>query len=197
MSHSLYLERLHDFKNGEHEILANKRRLEENNAEIEALHQQRQSLISDEIARYRQLSRETQLSLQGLKAKLDSSQYRLDHLSLYAPVDGRIDDLSIHTLGGFVEAGRTLMQIVPDTSGLIVEAFFDNRDIGFLEKRQHAYIKFSAFPSERYGVIYGTVINVGATTRHAQEINGVYAVLIKIDQGHINFNHKELKFTLA
>ncbi|WP_273756556.1 toxin-activating lysine-acyltransferase, partial [Bartonella sp. MM73XJBT] len=42
----------------------------------------------------------------GLKAKLDSCQYRLDHLSLYAPVDGRIDDLSIHTLGGFVEAGK-------------------------------------------------------------------------------------------
>ncbi|WP_244427049.1 HlyD family efflux transporter periplasmic adaptor subunit [Bartonella rattaustraliani] len=58
-------------------------------------------------------------------------QYRLDHLSLYAPIDGRIDDLSIHTLGGFVEAGKTLMRIVPGSGGLIVEAFFDNRDIGF------------------------------------------------------------------
>ncbi|WP_139412941.1 HlyD family type I secretion periplasmic adaptor subunit [Bartonella mastomydis] len=194
ISHSLYLERLHDFKNVEHEILANQRRLEENAAEIEALRQQRQSLISDEIARYRQLSRETELSLQSLKAKLDSSQYRLDHLSLYAPVDGRIDDLSIHTLGGFVEAGRTLMRIVPGSGGLIVEAFFDNRDIGFLEKGQRAYVKFSAFPPERYGVIYGTVMNVGATARHQQEINGVYAVLIKIDQDHITFNHQELKF---
>ncbi|QEE08995.1 HlyD family type I secretion periplasmic adaptor subunit [Bartonella kosoyi] len=194
ISNSLYLERLHDFKNVEHEILANKRRLEENTAEIEALHQQRQSLISDEIARYQQLSRETELSLQGLKAKLDSSQYRLDHLSLYAPVDGRIDDLSIHTLGGFVEAGRTLMRIVPGSGGLIVEAFFDNRDIGCLEKGQRAYVKFSAFPPERYGVIYGTVMNVGTTARHQQEINGAYAVLIKIDQDHITFIHQELKF---
>ncbi len=194
ISHSLYLERLHDFKNVEHEILANQRRLKENSAEIEALHQQRQSLISDEIAHYRQLSRETELSLQSLKAKLDSSQYRLDHLSLYAPVDGRIDDSNIHTLGGFVEAGRTLMRIVPGSDGLIVEAFFDNRDIGFLEKGQRAYIKFSAFPPERYGVIYGIVMNVGATARHEQEINGAYAVLIKIDQDHITFNQKELKF---
>ncbi len=194
ISNSLYLERLHDFKNVEHEILVNKRRLEENNAEIEALHQQRQSLISDEIASYRQLSRETELSLQGLKAKLDSSQYRLDHLSLYAPIDGRIDDLSIHTLGGFVEAGKTLMRIVLGTGELIVEAFFDNRDIGFLEKGQRAYVKFSAFPPERYGVVYGTVMNVGATARHEQEINGAYAVLIKIDQDHITFNHQKLKF---
>ncbi|WP_254472876.1 HlyD family efflux transporter periplasmic adaptor subunit [Bartonella sp. B1098] len=90
----------------EHEILANQRRLEENSAEIE-------------------------LSLQSLKTKLDSSQYCLDHLSLYAPVDKRIDDLNIHTLGGFVETGKTLMHIVPGLGVLIVEAFFDNQDIGF------------------------------------------------------------------
>ncbi|GAA5094075.1 hypothetical protein GCM10023260_00880 [Bartonella acomydis] len=58
---------------------------------------------------------------------------------------------------------------------LIIEILF------FLEKGQHAYIKFSAFPPKRYDVIYGTVMNVGVTTRHEQEINGVYAVLIKID----------------
>ncbi|WP_375678983.1 MULTISPECIES: HlyD family type I secretion periplasmic adaptor subunit [unclassified Bartonella] len=193
ISQAVYLERLHDFKNVEHEILTNQRRLEENAAEINTLRQQRQSLISDEIARYRQLSRETELNLQGLKAKLDSTQYHLDHLSLYAPVDGRIDDLSIHTLGGFVEAGKTLMRIVPDAGGLIVEAFFDNRDIGFLEKGQRAYIKFSAFPPERFGVIHGTVVNVGATARYNKEINGVYAVLIKIDQDHITLNNKQLK----
>ncbi|WP_156850476.1 HlyD family type I secretion periplasmic adaptor subunit [Bartonella refiksaydamii] len=194
ISQAVYLERLHDLKNVQHEILTNQRRLEENAAEIDTLRQQRQSLISDEIARYRQLSRETELNLQGLKAKLDSTQYRLDHLSLYAPVDGRIDDLSIHTLGGFVEAGKTLMRIVPGTGGLIVEAFFDNRDIGFLEKDQRAYIKFSAFPPERFGVIYGTVVNVGATARYDKEINGAYAVLIKIDQDYITLNGKQLKF---
>ncbi|UNE54904.1 HlyD family type I secretion periplasmic adaptor subunit [Bartonella machadoae] len=194
ISQAMYLERLHDFKNVEHEILTNQKRLEENTAEIDTLRQQRQSLISDEIARYRQLSRETELNLQGLKAKLDSTQYRLDHLSLYAPVDGRIDDLSIHTLGGFIEAGKTLMRIVPVTGGLIVEAFFDNRDIGFLEKNQRAYVKFSAFPPERFGVIYGTVVNVGATARYNKEINGAYAVLIKIDQDHLNLNGKQLKF---
>ncbi|UTO27738.1 HlyD family type I secretion periplasmic adaptor subunit [Bartonella harrusi] len=194
ISQALYLERLHDLKNVEHEILINQKRLEENAAEIDTLRQQRQSLISDEIARYRQLSRETELNLQGLKAKLDSTQYRLDHLSLYAPVDGRIDDLSIHTLGGFIEAGKTLMRIVPVTGGLIVEAFFDNRDIGFLEKNQRAYVKFSAFPPERFGVIYGTVVNVGATARYDKEINGAYAVLIKIDRDHLNLNGKQLKF---
>ncbi|WP_236095450.1 HlyD family efflux transporter periplasmic adaptor subunit [Bartonella henselae] len=170
ISNSLYLERLYDFKNVEQEMLANKRRLEENTAETEALRQQRQSLIYDETALYRRLSRETELTQQGLKAKLDSSQYRLDHLSFYAPVYGRIDDLSIHTLGDFVEAGKTLMRIVLGSGGLIVETFFDNRDIGFLEKGQRAYVKFSAFPHERYGVVYGTVMNVGATTRRDQEI---------------------------
>ncbi|WP_375665394.1 hypothetical protein [Bartonella sp. TT121SHDZB] len=71
ISQAVYLEHLHDFKNVEHEILTNQRRLEENAAEINTLRQQRQSLISDEIARYRQLSPETELNLQGLKAKLD------------------------------------------------------------------------------------------------------------------------------
>lgn len=72
--------------------------------------------------------------MQRLKAKLDSGQYRLDHLSLYAPVDRRIDDLSIHMLGSFVEAGKTLMRIIRGSRGLIVETFFNNRDIGFKKK---------------------------------------------------------------
>nr|WP_245262491.1 hypothetical protein [Bartonella koehlerae] len=38
-----------------------------------------------------------------------------------------------------------------------MEAFFDNRDIGFLEKGQRVYIKFSAFPPKRYSVLYGTI----------------------------------------
>ncbi len=49
------------------------------------------------------------------------------------------------------------MRIVPGTGGLIIEAFFDNRDIVFLEKGQRAYIKFSAFPPKRFGFIHGTV----------------------------------------
>ncbi|WP_455482285.1 HlyD family type I secretion periplasmic adaptor subunit [Bartonella sp. B35(2025)] len=194
ISQTSYLEHLHNLKKVKHEILTNQKRIDENIAEVDTLHQQQQSLISDEIARYQQISHETELIIQGLQAKLDSAQYRLDQLSIYAPVDGRIDDLSIHTLGGFVEAGKTLMRIVPDTGGLIVEAFFDNRDIGFLENGQRAYIKFSAFPSERFGIIHGTIISVGPTARYDQKMNGAYAVLIKIDQDHINVNDKQLKF---
>ncbi|WP_345095979.1 HlyD family efflux transporter periplasmic adaptor subunit [Bartonella acomydis] len=60
-------------------------------------------------------------------------------------MDGRIDNLNIHTLDDFVEAGKTLMRIVPDSGELIVEAFFDNRDIVFFRKRPTCLHKIFCF----------------------------------------------------
>ncbi|WP_412059090.1 HlyD family efflux transporter periplasmic adaptor subunit [Bartonella sp. DGB2] len=84
--------------------------------------------------------------------------------------------MTIHTLGGFVEPGKTLLNIVPADEELLIEAFFANGDIGFLEQGQRAYIRFDAFPPKRYGIVYATVINVAASANQEQnkETFGTY-----------------------
>ena len=79
---------------------------------------------------------------------------------LVAPVDGKVQQLAVHTVGGVVTPAETLMVIVPDTSQLEVEAFVLNRDKGFVRAGQDAVIKLQAFPFTRYGTIAGKVLHL-------------------------------------
>ncbi|MDA5193671.1 HlyD family type I secretion periplasmic adaptor subunit [Govanella unica] len=78
---------------------------------------------------------------------------------LRAPVAGLVTQLKIHTIGGVVQPGETLLQLVPE-EGLQVEALVLNKDIGFVREDQPVEIKLEAFPFTRYGIIHGKVIQI-------------------------------------
>jgi hemolysin D len=65
---------------------------------------------------------------------------------LHAPVDGVVQQLVIHTVGGVVTEAQPLMLIVPDEGYLEVEAILENKDIGFVARGQSAEIKVHTFP---------------------------------------------------
>ena len=79
---------------------------------------------------------------------------------LRAPIDGVVEHLSIHTLGGVVTPAQHLMTIVPDGRKLIIEAQLANRDIGFVRAGQPAKIKIETFNFTRYGLLDGHVVSV-------------------------------------
>jgi hemolysin D len=79
---------------------------------------------------------------------------------LRAPVDGTVEQLSIHTDGGVVQPAQTLMVIVPNGSKLEIEAFLANRDAGFVHAGQPAEVKIEAFSYTRYGLVHGKVNSV-------------------------------------
>jgi hemolysin D len=79
---------------------------------------------------------------------------------LRAPIDGTVQQLAIHTVGGVVSPAQQLMMIVPRGSSIEVEAMISNRDIGFVEQGQHAEIKIDTFNFTRYGLLHGKVISV-------------------------------------
>lgn len=83
---------------------------------------------------------------------------RLMHLT--APVDGTVQQLIVHTIGGVVSPAETVMTVVPTSNQLMVEATVDNQDIGFIKEGQPAEVKIEAFPYTRYGVLHGTVVQV-------------------------------------
>jgi hemolysin D len=90
---------------------------------------------------------------------LVKARQRVAQARLVAPVDGVVEDLSVHTLGGVVTPAQQLFSVVPD-GGLEVEAEIDNRDIGFVATGQPAEIKIEAFPFTRYGLLSGVVTSV-------------------------------------
>ena len=98
----------------------------------------------------------------SLAQELDKAQNRLEHETLAAPVDGTIQELSVHTVGGVVEPGQTLMRLAPSASPVEVEAKLENKDVGFVRPDMPAEIKVETFPFTRYGVVHARVITVSS-----------------------------------
>ncbi len=82
--------------------------------------------------------------------------------TLKAPVDGTVQELTIHTIGGVVEPGQVLMRIAPSTSLIEVEARLSNQDVGFVRAGMPAQIKVQTFPFTRYGLIHAKVVSVSS-----------------------------------
>ena len=80
--------------------------------------------------------------------------------SLTAPIDGVVQQLAVHTVGGVVTPAQALMAVVPSESRLEIEAMLSNRDIGFVRAGQDAEIKVGTFNFTRYGLLHGQVLSV-------------------------------------
>ena len=72
---------------------------------------------------------------------------------LTAPVDGVIQQLAIHSVGGVVTSAQPLMVVVPDATELTAEVRVANQDIGFVNPSQIASVKLETFPYTRYGTV--------------------------------------------
>lgn len=102
--------------------------------------------------------------------ELLKSTRRRQYQELRAPVDGVVQQLAVTTVGGIVQAAQPLMVIVPcsgggaDASscngGVTVEAFVQNKDIGFIKVGQRVAVKLEAFNFTDYGLIEGKVTNI-------------------------------------
>ncbi|MGJ5039330.1 MULTISPECIES: HlyD family type I secretion periplasmic adaptor subunit [unclassified Bradyrhizobium] len=79
---------------------------------------------------------------------------------LRAPIDGTVQQLALHTVGGVVTPAQQLMLIVPADSQLETEVMIANRDIGFVNIGQPAEIKIDTFNFTRYGLVHGKVLSV-------------------------------------
>jgi hemolysin D len=103
---------------------------------------------------------EAEQKVAQLSEDLVKAEKRMQDQVLRAPIDGTVQQLAIHTVGGVVTPAQTLMAIVPADSRLEIEAMVLNRDIGFVEPGQSAEIKIDTFNFTRYGLLYGKVLDL-------------------------------------
>jgi hemolysin D len=98
-------------------------------------------------------------------ARLAKAQAELDHLTLRAPIAGRVQSSIITNVGQVVASGQEIMRIVPEDSGLEIQAYVRNRDIGFVSVGQEAVVKVESFPFTRYGSIHAHAHRQGRHSR--------------------------------
>ncbi|MDQ0504580.1 HlyD family type I secretion periplasmic adaptor subunit [Xanthobacter agilis] len=156
----LYLDAQQKVVEQEQQLLVDAHRAEEAAAALGALEKQRleaaseyrKSLLSD-------LAKAQMQAVEHGEEKVKAARRRLDQ-TLTAPVDGTVQQLAVHTIGGVVTPAQQLMVIVPRDGRLEIEAELMNRDVGFVHAGQEAEVKVEAFTYTRYGLLHGVVESV-------------------------------------
>ena len=155
-----YLTDLMDLTAQRHDLLVHKSRYQEAEAAVAALTETRAKTAAeyrrgffDELAKAEQKA--ASLAHDVIKA-----EQRTKLQLLTAPVDGVVQQLAVHTVGGVVTPAQALLVIVPIDSHLEIEAMVSNRDIGFVHVGQAAEIKVDTFNFTRYGLLHGEVLSV-------------------------------------
>jgi hemolysin D len=105
---------------------------------------------------------------------------------LVSSVDGTVQSLEVHTVGGVVEAAKPLMTVVPARGGLEVEVRILNKDVGFVRVGQEAAVKLEAFPFTRYGTIPGRVRSISRDAVQDKDLGLVYIATIALARSYID-----------
>ncbi|MBR6268550.1 MAG: HlyD family type I secretion periplasmic adaptor subunit [Selenomonadaceae bacterium] len=109
--------------------------------------------------------------------------------TIVAPCDGRVYNLSVHTVGGIVTDAQPLMMVVPDDVSLEFEVYADNKDIGFIKLGQSAEVKVETFNFQKFGIVEAEVDEISADSvddNKDPERNKKFRLLLKPTKTEIN-----------
>jgi membrane fusion protein, type I secretion system len=106
-----------------------------------------------------------------------TAEDQLKRIDIRAPQDGTVLQSSVHTIGGVITAGDSIMLIVPGADNLIVEAKFNPQDVDQLQLGQTAMLRFSAFNQRTTPEINGKVTRISADTTTDQRTGQSYYVV--------------------
>ncbi|MDP2811714.1 MAG: HlyD family type I secretion periplasmic adaptor subunit [Rhodocyclaceae bacterium] len=104
---------------------------------------------------------------------------RVKHAALRSPVKGTVKRLLVNTVGGVVQPGRDVVEVVPLEDALLLEAKVLPRDIAFLRPGQPAMVRFTAYDFSIYGGLDATLEHIGADSVTDEKGNTFYIVRVR------------------
>jgi len=113
------------------------------------------------------------------------TRQRDELMQLRAPVDGTVQQLAIHTVGGVVTPAQALMAVVPNQESLEVEATVLNKDIGFVRPGQPVTLKVESFPYTRYGYLEGIVETVSHDAAQDEQLGLVFPARVRLQRADL------------
>ncbi|OZI18350.1 secretion protein HylD [Bordetella genomosp. 9] len=106
-----------------------------------------------------------------------------------SPVRGTVKTLLANTVGGVVQPGKDIVEIVPTDDTLLLEVRIQPRDIGFLHAEQKAEVKFTAYDYSIYGGLEGVVEQINADTTTDERGNSFYIVRVRTEKSSVGDQH--------
>jgi membrane fusion protein, adhesin transport system len=136
------------------------------------------ALVEAEIGRLRELLAEA--SAQAARTRIHS------------PIDGVVKEMRYHTIGGVVQPGAPIMEIVPSGDRLVVEARLDPVDRGYVREGQPALVKILTYDFIRYGMLAGKVVQIAPGSDTGPGGKPFFRVVVETDRAWLGTDAKSL-----
>ena len=137
----------------------------------------------------------TNTEIKKYESKLVADEDKLDKTVLISPVDGIIKQINVNTIGGVVKSGMDLIEIVPQSDILLIEAKIDPKDIAFINPKQKAIVKITAYDFSIYGGLEGKIVEISADSieeKDNKDKTSYYKVVIKTEQNYLEKDKQKL-----
>jgi len=159
--------------------------------------------IQEAIAKRREIAlnarSESQQKLNESQAQLSQSNEaqvslrdRVDRTTVVSPVQGTIKTISVNTIGGVIQPGMDLVEIVPTEDHLLIEAKVSPKDIGFLRPGLGAVVRLTAYDFSIYGGLKGKLQHISADTIEDEKGNIYYLIRVRTDNTDLGKGNNSL-----
>lgn len=134
------------------------------------------------IIEHQEALNEAQDRLSAMTESTIGLEDRVNRTTVISPVTGTVKTLNVNTVGGVIQPGMDIVEIVPSEDTLLVEAKIAPQDIAFLRPDLDAIVKFSAYDFTKYGGLSGKLEHISADTTQDEEGNSFYLVRVRTEQ---------------
>lgn len=128
---------------------------------------------------------EARTNLSKAQATGKALEDRVNRTMVVSPVRGIVQQVMVNTIGGVIQPGSDLVEIVPLDDKLLIEVKIKPRDIAFLHPGQHAMVKFTAYDYTIYGGLKGEVVQISPDTVTDKEGHSYYVVRLRTDKNYL------------
>jgi adhesin transport system membrane fusion protein len=131
--------------------------------------------------------------LSGVEESLRGQEDRVSRTLVRSPVKGEVKQIMVTTLGGVIQPGMDLLEIVPLEGSMLVEAHVRPADIAFLRPNQDALVKLTAYDYAIYGGLPAKLEHISADTITDEQGESFYLIRVRTDENHLGSVEHPLK----
>ncbi len=135
---------------------------------------------------------EARTDLSKIQSTGKALEDRVNRTLVVSPVRGIVKQLLVNTIGGVIQPGSDLVEIVPLGENLLVEARIRPQDIAFLHPGQEAMVKFTAYDFTIYGGLKAELEQIGADTVTDDDGNSFYEIKLRTNKSHLGTAERPL-----
>lgn len=157
---------------------------------VESKLSEAKKVISEERLKFTNAAKrelnEVEVELEAMSAVETALADRLDRTSVRSPVYGTVKQVLVNTVGGVVQPGMNLVEIVPLEDTLLIETQIKPSDIAFLRPEQKAMVKFTAYDFTIYGGLEAKLEQISADSITDEQGNSYYIVRVRTDKNFLD-----------